>query len=1416
MVLQNVEQTALSGIRDAAASVRAKWIFRNLCERQRVGGVRSGDNRLDRLATTRPSATRTLAKVAHLDGVEHAAPASSGKSDRDVRSCASGLEHAREDRTILGGVTLQTDRPLPADGDIHAGRPIVVRQYLDQVAVPGRQSLERQRCAVLVLAPHPCVREHLPEIARSALRTRIAVRCVERRRDRCVCGLETGVRCELDSVDRHRRDGIGVEECPVRPENGPFRIRSRAGPASLDGISATAATSACLLHDGIVGVGERLVARESEDDRVAAHDLVALGRGEVNCYLRVRHDRVAPAGRHDRDAVRRNGIKGKPRLCGNRQLADQRHWLGIDRIFATAAALAKVSHLYGVEHAAPTRAGKSNLDVRSRASGLEHAREDRTILGGVTLQTDRPLPADGDIHAGRPIVVRQYLDQVAVPGRQSLERQRCAVLVLTPHPCVRKHLPKVARCVLRTRIAVRCVERRRDRCVFGLEIGVRGERYAVDCHGLDGIGVEECPIRAEKAPVGRRGRAGPAGLDGITATAAATARCLHGGIVCVGERLVAREGEDDRIAARNLVALGCGERHRDLRIRDNRVAPAGRRHHDAVRRHRLKNNPRLCGDCQRTCRLRIGIDVHWIISAARFSVRNLADLNGVERHLAASALIGDRHVLRRADGREDARDERAVLSALSIVAVDVHWVAPVSGDDRSIVKKVVRQELDEVLLPAFEIRERQRDRARARTVAVPVPAVAEGETEVAADAFVQEVAGEAVDVGREGNLRRIIRGLEVYRPLERDAIDGPAVAHVTVYEGALSAEGVSGRVHQCRSPDVGDGGRVDIEDDGLGLRPALVRSHRHLAGVVAVRKTSKCERAVRRLVGKRRHGIRRAVELVGDGILGRGNRIGVRAQDHARERNRRGRSAWRRGELRDARILRTVVRRAVLREQPNEPVVRRARRDVVGPGIARRPGIVGVVLKLLEDHVRSERPECRDDALGLFDGNGRVASVVDGQDRDVRDVGRTGGIAAAATRHRRGEEVGTAADRVPCAVPAHREPGDIDAVGVDIRHRGVGVEEIENSHESRGRLVHERAGCRIHGEIRPLDVVRTLRDEKLVAARNARAVEIALDVRHLVDRERIVDAALTVSVKKNDDWNLATVRVGLRRDAVGEVKLVGRDECLLDEFARQFFATAGFATAGFTTARLTAARLSATAFSPALSELAELDGLDLELAAGSGEVDDDILRGAGCLEHAGDDGAVLVVVAVVCGDWGDVAGGNSYAAAVVEVAGHYLDEILASGRKPLELEGNVRRRSGHVPPPIGVDDAVVDAQSPSFASGLRRRSLERRVRRIGARRERHPAGRVAAFRDREDLRAVAADRGAVGRHRGDLPADRVGLGVDLELHALRGRYHSVACLHHHRAGMPAVGEIRERERRRCAGLARKDRRLGVRIELGDD
>jgi hypothetical protein len=46
-------------------------------------------------------------------------------------------------------------------------------------------------------------------------------------------------------------------------------------------------------------------------------------------------------------------------------------------------------------------------------------------------------------------------------------------------------------------------------------------------------------------------------------------------------------------------------------------------------------------------------------------------------------------------------------------------------------------------------------------------------------------------------------------------------------------------------------------------------------------------------------------------------------------------------------------------------------------------------------------------------------------------------------------------------------------------------------------------------------------------------------------------------VKEHDDWNLATVRVGLRRDAVGEVKLVGRDECLLDEFARQLFAAAG-------------------------------------------------------------------------------------------------------------------------------------------------------------------------------------------------------------------------------------------------------------------
>ena len=135
-----------------------------------------------------------------------------------------------------------------------------------------------------------------------------------------------------------------------------------------------------------------------------------------------------------------------------------------------------------------------------------------------------------------------------------------------------------------------------------------------------------------------------------------------------------------------------------------------------------------------------------------------------------------------------------------------------------------------------------------------------------------------------------------------------------------------------------------------------------------------------------------------------------------------------------------------------------------------------------------------------------------------------------------------------------------------------------------------------HGEIRPLDVVRTLRDEKLVAAWSARTVEIALDVRHLVDRERIVDAALTVSVKEHDDGNLAAVRIGLRRDTVGEVKLVGRDECLLDEFARQLFAAAGLtaatfsatglATTTFAAATFTAASLSATAFSSALSEFA--------------------------------------------------------------------------------------------------------------------------------------------------------------------------------------------------------------------------------------
>ena len=168
------------------------------------------------------------------------------------------------------------------------------------------------------------------------------------------------------------------------------------------------------------------------------------------------------------------------------------------------------------------------------------------------------------------------------------------------------------------------------------------------------------------------------------------------------------------------------------------------------------------------------------------------------------------------------------------------------------------------------------------------------------------------------------------------------------------------------------------------------------------------------------------------------------------------------------------------------------------------------------------------------------------------------------------------------------------------------------------------------------------------------------------------------------------------------------------------------------------------------------------------------------------------------------------------VARHDLDEILASGRKPLELECDVRRRSGHVPPPEGVDDVVVDAEAPAIAAGLRRSCLERRIRRIGARRERHPAGRVAALRDREDLRAVAAYRGAVSCHRRDLPADRVRLGIHQELYALRRGDHAIAGLHHHRARVPAVGEIRKRERRRRARLRRKHRRLGGRVELGEN
>ena len=214
-------------------------------ERDRRGrAVHLGGRGSDR----RPAA---LAEVADLDGVEDAPSGGTGILDRYVLRLARRIEDTDKRGAVLVDVAHGHRRKISgADQRI---APLVVSEELDEVAISGRQPLERDRQRACRVGPLPRVLQHRAEISGHALAARVAVRLGQIRRNRRIGRVEVGVRGEGDSVDRHRRDGVGVEECSIRTENGPFRIRCLAGPALLGGTAATAARRADRERDGLRG-----------------------------------------------------------------------------------------------------------------------------------------------------------------------------------------------------------------------------------------------------------------------------------------------------------------------------------------------------------------------------------------------------------------------------------------------------------------------------------------------------------------------------------------------------------------------------------------------------------------------------------------------------------------------------------------------------------------------------------------------------------------------------------------------------------------------------------------------------------------------------------------------------------------------------------------------------------------------------------------------------------------------------------------------------------------------------------------------------------------------------------------------------------------------------------------------------------
>ena len=445
---------------------------------------------------------------------------------------------------------------------------------------------------------------------------------------------------------------------------------------------------------------------------------------------------------HSLHTVQRPRVRGLGQYLADPEDAPLRHIaLGIDigrRPF-------KLAHLYGVECAPSGRARIFYDNALGVCNRLENIDKRGAIL--VVIAHGHRFEIAGAYQRIAPLVVREELREIALPDRQILKRDRQRARRVGPLPRVIQHRAEIACDTLAARAAVRLSQIRLHGRVVSVEICICGEGDSVDRHRLDGVGVEECPVRAEKASVCRRSRASPAGLDRITA--AATARRLHGRVVGVDERLVVREREDDRIAVRNLEARGRGERHRHLRVRDDRVASADSRDRNAVRRHRLELEPRLRGNRQRADRCRRVDRIDRIFATATFA--ELADLDGVEgSHARRRCGIRDGEVRRCARGREYANDGCAVGIVRAIVcSVDMHWRRTVCRDKRA-VGTPMRNKLEEVGSACRQSLKRkdERELPGRGTIAPPVPTTLKHVSEVARHSLVHEVCDHVPRGGR--------------------------------------------------------------------------------------------------------------------------------------------------------------------------------------------------------------------------------------------------------------------------------------------------------------------------------------------------------------------------------------------------------------------------------------------------------------------------------------------------------------------------------------------------------------------------------------------------------------------------------------------------------------------------------------------